>query len=326
MSHTDLPDNYPFELTGETKIGLHGATLHRIRATRDLPYHGVKAGTVGGWVESLLLEDGSPRIGEYAWVGGYAQVVNQGQVGGRSRIGGYAVVAGNAQVYGNGWVGGSAKVADNARVDGSARVDGWAQVGDHAKVGGNALVGGSAKVGGYTKVGGNAQIGGSAQIGDYAVVAGNAKVGDYAEVGDYAVVAGNAKVGDHAKVDGWAQVGDHAQVGGNAKVGGNARVDGSAQVGGDAEIFETWHCLVVGPIGSEGVTATLARTKDGGHRLSVGCWEDGTLGTLMAEVKRRRERWTADEATKEVWFDEYRALKKLGKVTAKRWTKPEAGA
>lgn len=62
MSHTDLPDNYPFELTGETDIGRYGVTVHRIRATRDLPHHGVKSGDVGGCVESLLLEDGSVRM------------------------------------------------------------------------------------------------------------------------------------------------------------------------------------------------------------------------------------------------------------------------
>ena len=206
MSHTNLPDNYPFELIGETKIGRYGVTVHRVRATRDIPHHGVKSGDVGGWVESLLLDDGTVRVSGNAWVGDHAEV------------------------------------------------------GDHARVGGRA------------------QVGGSAWVGD------------------------------------------------RAKVGGRARVGGSAKVGGDAEILETWHCLMVGPIGSEGVTATLARTRGGGHRLAVGCWDDGTLGTLMAEVKRRRERWTADETTKEVWFDEYRALKRLGKVAVKRWAKPEAGA
>ena len=76
--------------------------------------------------------------------------------------------------------------------------------------------------------------------------------------------------------------------------------------------------LVIGPIGSEGVTATLARTKNGKHILNVGCW-GGTLGTLMAEVKRRRLEWSGDEATQELWVAQYQALKALGKATVKRW-------
>ena len=93
---------------------------------------------------------------------------------------------------------------------------------------------------------------------------------------------------------------------------------------GDAEILQTWHYLVVGPIGSEGTNATLTRTKGGGHRLSVGCWEDGSLGTLMTEVKRRRRSWSADAATQELWMQQYRALRKLGKAVVARWTEAES--
>ena len=45
-----------------------------------------------------------------------------------------------------------------------------------------------------------------------------------------------------------------------------------------------------------------------------------SLGTLMAEVKRRRADWTADEATQELWMQQYRALRKLGKAVVARWT------
>ena len=87
---------------------------------------------------------------------------------------------------------------------------------------------------------------------------------------------------------------------------------------GNAWVEKPWHLLVVGPIGSEGVTVTLARTKKGEHILKVGCWS-GTLGTLMAEVKRRRPDWSGDEATQELWVAQYRALKTMGRATVKRW-------
>ena len=124
---------------------------------------------------------------------------------------------------------------------------------------------------------------------------------------------------------GSARVFGDAWVFGDAQVSGDAWVSGNARVSGNAEILQTWHYLVVGPIGSEGVYATLCRTKGGGHRLSVGCWEDGSLGALMAEVKRRRrDLWTADEATQELWIQQYRALRKLGRAVVARWTEATA--
>ena len=133
--------------------------------------------------------------------------------------------------------------------------------------------------------------------------------------------SGAARVSGAAWVFGAAQVSGAARVFGDAWVFGNAWVSGDARVFGNARVSETWHYLVVGPIGSEGVYATLTRTKGGGHRLSVGCWEDGSLGALMAEVKRRRrDLWTADEATQELWMQQYRALRKLGRAFVARWT------
>ena len=197
MTTTNLAPTQ-FELTGESKVGIHGITVYRIRATKDIPKLGVKAGDVGGWVQSLHLENGSARVGDSAWVSGNAQV------SGDARVYGAAWVFGNAQVYGDAWV--------------------------------------------Y----------------------------------------------------------------------GDAQVYGDAWVSGNAQVERTWHLITVGPIGSENVTATLFRTKDGKHALIVGCWT-GTLGTLMAEVKRRRESWAGDEAQHEAWTAQYKALKALGKATVGRW-------
>ena len=66
------------------------------------------------------------------------------------------------------------------------------------------------------------------------------------------------------------------------------------------------------------LTPTREATKKGKHILNVGCW-NGTLGTLMAEVKRRREHWSGDEATQDLWVAQYRALKAMGRATVKRW-------
>ena len=56
-----------FELTGDTKIAF-GRSLHRIRAVRD--FCDVKAGDLGGWVES---ETNLSHVGD-AWVYGKCDV------------------------------------------------------------------------------------------------------------------------------------------------------------------------------------------------------------------------------------------------------------
>ena len=148
-----------------------------------------------------------------------------------------------------------------------------------------------------------------------------------ARVSGDAWVSGNAEVYGNAEVSGNAWVSGDAQVYGNALVYGNARVSGDARVSGNADIEKTWHYIVVSPIGSENVCATIARTKGGGHQLTVGCWTDGSLGTLMKEVKLRRKverKWTsASEVQQAQWMAEYAALKKLGKVTVTRWAESE---
>lgn len=67
------------ELTGRTRtfrpeLSATEITLHEVRAARDLPEHGVKAGDAGGWVESLHLADGTPRVADTAWLGAGAEV------------------------------------------------------------------------------------------------------------------------------------------------------------------------------------------------------------------------------------------------------------
>ena len=99
--------NKKYELTKETKTLADGTVLHRIRALRDIPRHGVEAGELGGWAEkesNLSQKDGD------AWVSGNA------------------MVCGNAKVYDNATVCGNAKVYSDAKVCGNAMVCGNAEV------------------------------------------------------------------------------------------------------------------------------------------------------------------------------------------------------
>ena len=99
--------NKKYELTKETKTLADGTVLHRIRALRDIPRHGVEAGELGGWAEkesNLSQKDGD------AWVFGNAKV------SGNAKVFDDAKVYSNAKVYGDAMVCGNAKVCGNAEV------------------------------------------------------------------------------------------------------------------------------------------------------------------------------------------------------------------
>ena len=74
--------------------------LRRIRALRDIPVIGVKAGDLGGWVEGEhnLAHDSNAWVGDEAWVSGSARVVRSARVSGSARVFDMARVSGSAQV------------------------------------------------------------------------------------------------------------------------------------------------------------------------------------------------------------------------------------
>jgi NDP-sugar pyrophosphorylase family protein len=107
-----------YELVKSDTVNYKGKTLYRIKYLIDIPRHNIKAGDLGGFLESEnnLSHDGDCVVLDDA------------------------AVSGDALVYGN------AKVSDNARVCGNVRVSGDAAVFGNARVFGNACVYGNAKV------------------------------------------------------------------------------------------------------------------------------------------------------------------------------------
>jgi hypothetical protein len=140
--------------------------LHRIRALRDIPRYGVKAGDIGGFVES---EENLDQECD-AWVGGNAFIFDDAMVYGKSIVYGNAKVYGNTHIYGYAQVYGYAWVYGYARVYGEARVYGDAMVYDSAEVYGNVDVLGGVRI--YEK----ARISSEAQVYGYARICGNAEI------------------------------------------------------------------------------------------------------------------------------------------------------
>jgi carbonic anhydrase/acetyltransferase-like protein (isoleucine patch superfamily) len=132
--------------------------LYRIIALRD--FGNVKAGELGGWVESEknLSHDG------HAWIYDNAKVYGDAGVSENARVSGDAGVSENARVSGNAKVYGDAGVSENARVSGNAEVYGNAWVEGNARVYQDALVRGDAEVYGEAEVYGNARVSGNAEV------------------------------------------------------------------------------------------------------------------------------------------------------------------
>ena len=130
-----------YELTDEAKV-VFGHVLHRIKALINIPTMGVKAGDLGGWIETqsnLSQHDG-------AWVYGDARVFGNAQVSGDARVYDSVWVYDNAQVSGDARVYDNVRVFDNAQVSGDARVFDSVWVYDNAQVSGDVKVYGGAQV------------------------------------------------------------------------------------------------------------------------------------------------------------------------------------
>ena len=140
-----------FEFSGETKKYC-GRMLHRLRAKKDFPEHGIIAGELCGWIEKEenIYENacvfGNACVYGNAEVSRYAKVFGDACVFDNACVSEDACVYGNACVCGNSWVCENAKVygcacaSDNAKVFGDAEVSGDARVYGNAKVAGNAIV------------------------------------------------------------------------------------------------------------------------------------------------------------------------------------------
>lgn len=146
-----------YELTTET-LQLAGFTLHRIKAVKN--FGSVKAGELGGWIES---EENLSQA-DNAWVYNNAKVFDKARVYGDAAVSDdatvcdYAIVYDNARVYDNAEVSDYAEVFENAIVFGNAQVYGFTRIFGNAIVFGNAILFGHAKVYGKATINGDAKV------------------------------------------------------------------------------------------------------------------------------------------------------------------------
>lgn len=139
-----------YKFTGETGF-INGHTVHRICALRDIHIRNVgrygmnlniKAGSIGGWIESEenLSHNGECWVGENAVVYEKAFVDQGAYVSGQAKIRDEAVVTGNAWVHGGAYIMGRSLVTENVTVS------------DDAKITGKSCIKGDASISGEVKV------------------------------------------------------------------------------------------------------------------------------------------------------------------------------
>lgn len=194
--------NRKYELVTTDTLVVDGRKLYRIKALRDLRNGLIRAGDLGGYVESThnLSDNGT------AWI--YAP----------------------AQVYGEAQVKDNATAVGNSVVRDSATLEGFSTVFD-AEVAGSAVVSGRASVRGHSRVFGLAKVCENAQIDNMAQVFGQGKVGGSAIVsGSSTYVHGKASVAGSAKIDA-------GEIAGDARVHGQARVRGMAKARRETDVM-----------------------------------------------------------------------------------------
>lgn len=177
-----------FELTDEQR-----GPYFRIRAIRDIPQHRVQAGDLGGWISSVQLPDGTPRIMDNAWLGGNAILTDNAQLIEHALVKGNAVIDGNATIGQGATVRGNAVISGNVRVIGRACVQGNSHIENNVEISGRAHIFGATRISGTTCISGHARIYGNSEL-QGPTIDGNARI--YGE----AIVHGNAHISGAADI------------------------------------------------------------------------------------------------------------------------------
>ena len=154
-----------YELTNETKVMPTGETVYRIKALRDFDttYKPVKAGDLGGWVQSEdnLSHDGGCWLFDDAT--GYQNSKRTGNAVGynRSRQFGWSRQFGNSEQFGN-----SQQYGDSRQFGNSEQYGNSQQFADSRQFGNSRQFDNSQQCGNSQQYGSSKQYGNSCQFGD----------------------------------------------------------------------------------------------------------------------------------------------------------------
>lgn len=162
-----------YKLTKKS-IKIAGHILYRIKALRDIPSIGIKAGDLGGFIEK---ESNLNHTGE-CWVFDNARIYDCSLVCDNAKILKNAEIFGNARICGNSVVTDDAKCFDNATIYDNALISDSAKVYGHASISDNVSVYDNVNICGFSHVYGRSRLF------DNVFVCDNAKVYNIIACGD----------------------------------------------------------------------------------------------------------------------------------------------
>lgn len=165
-----------FEFVAEDTIKINRHKLTRIRATIDLPQHGVKAGDLGEYIENEYNLTGQAWVADDACVYDYARIRDSALIRDLAHVYENAVVDGGAHVCGYAKIFGTAYISGNAVIHETVQVSGYAGIYDNVRVYGNATVSGRVRLNDSVLVSGDACIRGDVIISGCATIFGTALV------------------------------------------------------------------------------------------------------------------------------------------------------
>lgn len=237
----------------------NSARFYQLKALRDIPEHGVKAGDLGGYVtrRNSLSHQGS------CWVGGQAQIIGKVTIEDNAYIGDKAVVhryfspksydldklhiRGNAKVTGH-------AVIEKIRLDSS--VQQWETL-----IEGNVEISGNTVLQNVNHIEEDVKIYGKATLIEVNYVTGSSKIYENAIVGKYCKISGSSEI------FGYANIGTYCKVSGASKLLANVRLGNSAEVrdsviGGYTEILPNQR-VIDGKLISNMIGSTLEEFNNG---------------------------------------------------------------
>lgn len=176
--------DYKYDFTGET-IMVRGHRLYQIKALKN--FSDVKAGDLGGWVESELnlSQEGD------CWVYNNAKAYDESYVEDSAKIRDNAEVQGYSHIYENATVSENVKVTDFVEIKGNAVISGNANVWNNSIIEGDvtvkdhALISGNTRIFGNAKIGGNILLSGDINIGHDAIILKQSDVVQIQGVGEF---------------------------------------------------------------------------------------------------------------------------------------------
>lgn len=134
-----------YELSEEVNINYINAPLYRIRALRDIPRYNIKAGDLGGLIES---ENNLSQEGD-AWVAYGAMVFDDALAMDDAYVGGATMVFEHATIKKDAYTSGRARISGDAVIGGNATISGTIIIYDNVVITGDTYIFGNGTISRY---------------------------------------------------------------------------------------------------------------------------------------------------------------------------------